>query len=42
MKRLCILLFVTVAISQANGQIDPELLRNPNKKDDSLKLNMDA
>ena len=31
-----------LCVFQVNAQIDPELLRNPEQKNDSLKLNMDA
>ena len=42
MKRLYIYFFSLLCIFQANAQIDPELLRNPGQRNDSLKLNMDA
>lgn len=42
MKQLSILFLVALLFSQANAQIDPELLRKPQNDTGSLKLNMDA
>lgn len=42
MKHLISLFIIIISIIRVDAQIDPELLRNPDQKNDSLKLNMDA
>ena len=42
MKRIYLYIFSTFCFYHLNAQIDPELLRNPGQRNDSLKLNMEA